>query len=202
MKNKRVAIVYLTFYDTPHYIDEAILSVEKSSYPRENITLIIADNSGKGGSAKYVREHVLHRSGKDFPEIVYIENDSNLGFSKGNNQGIEYALEHDFDYVYLLNNDAKLDSDAISRVIEMAESDSSIGSVQSLMLLWQNPELVNTSGNDIHYLGFGATRDYKSKLSSLTQKDGEEIGYASGAAVLYRCKALREVGDLDEFLWL
>jgi GT2 family glycosyltransferase len=202
MTNKRIAIVYLTFYDKPHYIDEALMSVVNSSYPKELMKLIIVDNSSHGASACYLREKVLPQFEKSLPSIVFVENDSNKGFAGGNNQGIEYALKNEFDYVYLLNNDAKFDGDAVSRAVEMSELDGKIGSVQSLMLLWNEPDLINSSGNDIHYLGFGLTRDYKKPISSITRKDGDEIGYASGAAVLYRCSALRQIGFLDEFLWL
>ncbi|KKW34080.1 MAG: Glycosyl transferase family 2 [Candidatus Uhrbacteria bacterium GW2011_GWC2_53_7] len=198
----RVAIVYLTYYDEPHYLDAASLSVAEQSYPRNDLAFVVVDNSCHGPSAKYVREHILSRSGRDLPETILIENDENVGFAEGNNQGIRWAMERGFDYVFLLNNDAKLDSRAIEEAVKTAESDEKIGAVQSFLLLWQKPELVNSSGNDLHFLGFGITRDYGRPRKEITRQDGEEIAFASGAAVLYRVNTLRHVGLLESFYWM
>lgn len=199
---KRVAIIYLTFYDQPHYLDEAILSIEQQSFPRENLALVVVDNSCHGPSAQYIRERVVPQSGVTLPEVVFIENNENVGFAEGNNQGMRFAMEQGFDYVFLLNNDAKLDTRAIEEAVAMAETDASIGAVQSLLLLWQKSDMINSSGNDIHFLGFGLVRDYGKTRSLCSRGDGEDIGYASGSAVLYRIDALREVGLLESFFWM
>ena len=164
---------------------------------------IIVDNPGKDDSAEYIKKKVLPRSGQDLPETILIPNEKNVGFAIGNNQGIERALLEDFDYVYLLNNDAKFDPEAIERAVEVAEADSKIGSVQSLMLLWQKPEVINSTGGMVHFLGFGFVRDNGAhRTSHVARSRDNEIAYASGAAVLYRADLLRKIGALDEFLWL
>ncbi len=201
-KEKTVTIVSLTYYDARHYIDEAVLSIENLDYPKDKLTWVIVDNTSHGPSAKYIRENVIQKSGKSLPRIEFIENDTNRGFAEGNNQGIQHAISHETDYVFLLNNDAKFEKNAIREAVMVAESDKTIGAVQSLILLWKEPEIINTSGNDVHFLGFGMTRDYKLPLAQLKRGDGEEIAAASGAAVLYRTQALRDVGGLDDFLWL
>ncbi len=198
----RVAIVYLTYYDEPHYLDAASLSVAEQSYRRDDLAFVVVDNSCHGPSATYVRERFLPRSERDLPKTILIENDENVGFAEGNNQGIHWAMEHGFDYVFLLNNDAKLDARAIGEAVKMAESDEKIGAVQSLLLLWQKPELVNSSGNDLHYLGFGLTRDYGKPKREIARTDGEEIAFASGAAVLYRVTTLKQVGLIEDFYWM
>lgn len=40
-------------------------------------------------------------------QLVY-DGGVNLGFARGNNRGMEYAIEHQFDWVFLLNQDAKI----------------------------------------------------------------------------------------------
>jgi len=207
----KVAIVYLTYYDARHYIDEAVLSVERLDYPKQDLAFVVVDNSEHGPSAEYVKETVVPKSEKTLPKIVLMENEKNVGFATGNNQGIAWALDHWFDYVYLLNNDAKLHPDAIKEAVRVAESDKTIGAVQSLLLLWKTPDLVNSSGNDLHYLGFGLTRDYKRPVTATGWRwesppppggGGADIGFASGAGVLYGAKALRHVGNLEEFYWM
>ncbi|MBU0531107.1 MAG: glycosyltransferase family 2 protein [Candidatus Uhrbacteria bacterium] len=215
MPKPKVAIVYLSYNSRP-YLDEVVLSIEKQTYPRELIKLVIVDNPAEDDSAKYIEKKILPRSGDTLPEIAFFPNGKNEGFAIGNNLGINHALLEGYDYVYLLNNDAKLHSEAIERAVELAESDSQIGSVQSLMLLWQDPDVVNSTGGMIHYLGFGFVRDNGKKLerqalACYSERSNSlkavapmhcEIAYASGAAVLYRAELLQRIGAFDEFLWL
>lgn len=164
--------------------------------------LVIVDNPGEDNSAEYIKNKVLPRSEQDLPRITFFLNETNTGFAIGNNIGINHALLAGYDYVYLLNNDAKLDSRAIEKAVELAESNPKIGSVQSLIKLWQDPETLNSSGNMIHFLGFGFSRDNGVEFGGSKAQDGEEIAYASGAAVMYRASVLKKIGALDEFLWL
>jgi len=198
---QRVAIIYLAYNSRP-YLEEVTASVEKLNYPKEKIDFIIVDNDSPDKSAEMVREFVLPKSGKSLPKVTFFPNPVNEGFAAGNNIGIEHALLDGSDYIFLLNNDAKFHPDALKEAVERAESDASIGSVQSLMLLWQDEGIVNSTGGMVHFLGFGFVRHNGRRVEEITVLDGEEIAYASGAAVLYRASVLREVGLLDPELFL
>jgi GT2 family glycosyltransferase len=86
----------------------------------------------------------------------------------------------------------------------MAESDASIGAVQSLVRLWKTPEKINATGGMVHFLGFGFVRDNGRTMTQedVAPLDGGDIAYASGAAVLYRSSVLREVGLLDPYYFM
>ena len=45
----------------------------------------------------------------------------NLGFTKANNLGFEWALSHNYDYVYLLNQDAWVAPGALETLVDAAE---------------------------------------------------------------------------------
>ena len=81
--------------------------------------LYVFDNNSSDGSADYVEEH--------FPHATLIRSAENLGFSKPNNQGFEYAIAQGYDYVYLLNQDAWLEPGALERMISVAASHSGYG---------------------------------------------------------------------------
>lgn len=197
----RVAIIYLSYNSRP-YLDDVVLSLEKLNYPKDKLDLIIVDNASPDNSAELIRESVLPESGVSLPKVTFFPSGENLGFAEGNNLGIEHALADEVDYVFLLNNDAKLHSDAIMESVQLAESDSKIASVQPLIILWQDENIINSTSGMIHFLGFGFVRDNGRQLTEVAIKNGEEIAYSSGAAVLYRAKALREVGLLDPYLFL
>lgn len=201
MPTPKVAIVYLSYNARP-YLDGVVASLENQAYPKENLKLYIVDNPGTDGSADFIRDQVVPKSGQSLPEIEFIENKTNTGFAQGNNVAIKKALAAGFDYVYLLNVDAKLHSRALEEAVQVAEVDDKVGSVQSLMLLWQNPDQVNSTGNSVHYLGFGFARDYLRETDEIDYPSGSEIAFASGAAVLYRARVLEQVGLLDDFLWM
>ncbi len=201
MNEPRVAIVYLS-YNTRPYIDEVISSLEALRYPRERVEFIVVDNNSPDGSAEVIRERMLPKSDVTIPHVTFFPNPTNEGFAAGNNIGMNHALLEGVDYVYLLNNDAKFHPDAITEAVKLAESDQTIGSVQSLMLLWQKPDVVNSTGGMVHFLGFGFVRDNGRPVRDVAIPDGAEINYASGAAALYRASVLKKVGLLDPFLFL
>ena len=62
--------------------------------------LYVWDNDSTDGSADYVAKH--------FPGAHLVRSAENVGFAKANNMGFQYALDHGYDYVYLLNQDAWL----------------------------------------------------------------------------------------------
>ena len=211
MASPRVAIIYLSFNSRP-YLDEVVLSLEKLHYPKEQLDLIIVDNASPDNSADLIRDTVLPKSGQSLPKVTFFPSADNLGFAEGNNLGIEHALAAGADYVFLLNNDAKLHPDVIAECVKLAETDEHIASVQPLIMLWQDANIINSTGGMIHFLGFGFVRDNGRRLSEVFSPlgkggerggaNGAEIAYSSGAAVLYRASALKKVGLLDPFLFL
>src|SRR5256885_9783601 len=95
---QRVSIVLLNWnrYETSR---ECLESLANATYREREI--IFVDNASADGSGPRIREH--------FPDIVYVQNERKLGFSRGCNVGIRIALQRGADYVLLLNNDCVLD---------------------------------------------------------------------------------------------
>lgn len=206
----KVGIIYLT-YPTPNWerdINRCLASMEKLNYPKDRIELICVESKGKLPPVKpWFDEKWLPKSEKELPRISYIYNDAWIGFAGNNNLGLVKAKELGCDYVHLTNEDTDVDPDYILRAVERAESDPKIAYVQSLILLGEERNKVNTVGNAFHYLGFGYSDGYKwTKEQALAHFEQEkargnkdlEIGYASGAGVLCRISALDEMGLFDE----
>lgn len=188
----KVAIIYCAYFSR-NYFEEVFEALEKLDYPRDRLEIIFVDNASTDGSAEWLQKRT---------DITFFPSAKNLGFSEGNNLCIRHALLNGAKYVYLHNPDLKMEPDALKKIVALAESDQKIGSVQSFMKLWRKPEVVNSTGGMIHFLGFGFVRDNGRLVSDVTVADGSEIAYASGAAVLYRASVLQEVGLLDPFLFL
>src|SRR3990167_6871647 len=190
----RVAIIYLSYFSRS-YLEEVFSSLRKLNYPADKLEIIVVDNASTDGSQEW-----LHTQ----KGITFFPSEKNLGFAQGNNLGMEHALLAGSEYVYLLNGDAKLHPDAIKEAVALVESDQSIGAVQSRIMLWKHPGIVNVTGGMIHFLGFGFARDNGRPWEEVKGEvnDGQPITYPSGAAVLYRASVLQKVGLLDPFLFL
>ena len=59
---------------------------------------------------------------KEFEKVNYIQNSRNLGFTGANNIGIKIALERDFEFIMLLNNDTEVESDFIEPLLSSFKS--------------------------------------------------------------------------------
>ena len=188
----KIGIVYLS-WNRKQYLDEVLSALRAQTYPQDRLELIFVDNGSVDGTAEYLRQT---------EGITFLGNAENLGFAEGNNMGITHALLHGCDYVFLHNDDLKLDPNAIAEAVNLAESDKTIGSVQSLMKLWKTPDVINSSGGQVHFLGLGFARDNGQKDADVVLSDGEEIAYGSGAAILLRASVLQEIGLLDPYLFL
>ena len=119
----------------------------------------------------------------------------------GNNIALRAAIARGVDYAYLLNPDATFEPRALVEAVAVAEGTTGVGSVQSLLMLGDEPDVVNSSGNHIHFLGFGYVGGYRS-LRKDVPVEPYEITTSSGACVLLPVRALQAVGLLDETLWL
>ncbi len=202
--NPKVGIIYLT-YPTPNWerdITRFMASLEKIAYPKDRLELICVESKAKIDPIKgWFHDRYMRKSGNELPRIHYIDNDEWIGFSGNNNLGVEKAKELRCDYVHLTNEDTDIDPDYITKAVERAESDTSIAIVQSLLLLGEERDKINSSGNEYHYLGFGYSRDYTSPLAPLLLKErgagrGGDIGYASGAGMLVRMSAIERMGKI------
>ncbi len=193
MKRRKVALVIVA-YNARRYLDGCLGTLRQARHEQFDLEVIVVDNASRDGTAEEIK--------RNYPWVELIESGKNLGFAGGNNLGMRSALERGADHVYLLNQDTEVDADFLEEAVKVAEADEKIGSVQSLLLLHPEKDLINSTGNAIHFLGFGYCRNYRRPLGDWRHAGIDKIAYASGAGVLLRASALREIGLFDESLFL
>lgn len=64
-----------------------------------------------------------------FPHAVYVESPGNVGFAKGNNIGLQKALEDGADIVVLINNDTLVPDNFLESIISSPITDEGVGIV-------------------------------------------------------------------------
>lgn len=192
----KVGIVYVPFRDKEHFF-EVKESWKKLAYPQESLAIYIVPNIDPDNIIGEIYEFT--REARELGlKVTLIEDGKNDGFAGNHNKGIRRAIEDGCEYVYLNNGDLKLEEATISEAVLVAEEHPNAGAVQSLMLYWKKPELINVAGCNMHIAGYGYARYNLQSKKETVLIDGEEVMYASGGATLYRAAALKQVGLLEE----
>lgn len=171
---------------------ECVESCLKLTYVNSNI--LIVDNASSDDSEVILRER--------FPDIDIIQTGENRGYAGGNNFGIRFALAKGADYVWLLNNDTKVDPAALDEMVRVAKNDSTVGMVGPKILLYSRPEYLNCIGSTINLI------TGQPRLIGLGEKDDglfdeiKEMDTLSGCSLLVSKDVVDAVGLLDEKFFL
>src|ERR1043165_9501914 len=156
--------------------------------------IVVVDNGSMDGSGE-----LLHN---EFPEIIYIRNETNEGFAKGNNIGTSEALSQGCDHILLLNNDTIVTSSFLEPLVERLLSDAKIGSVSGKIYYY--PPTVGGREKIIWYAG--ATQKWHMAYShngefqvDIGQFDvASETIYSSGCLMLLHGNVVKQIGGLSE----
>jgi hypothetical protein len=137
---------------------------------------------------------ILHQR---YPRITIIENKENLGFTGGYNRGIAHALDLGVPYIVLLNDDAIIAPDTLSKLAQTAESNPEIGICGPKILAVENPNILLAAGGIIpsnwkpFFRGSGEPDDGKYDVK-------QEMDFLSGCALLVSRNLILAVGSLDD----
>ncbi|MGF1669246.1 MAG: glycosyltransferase family 2 protein [Balneolaceae bacterium] len=127
----RVFVIVVT-YNGKKWIDKCFGSLRLSELP---LHVIVVDNASTDGTQDVIKSK--------YPEIDIIQSKKNLGFGGGNNLGIKKAYEKGADYVFLLNQDAWIESGSIKKLVEMHKKNP-----EYLII---SPMQLTGSGNKLEY---------------------------------------------------
>lgn len=186
----KVAVILINYKDyAKKYLIECIESLRKQSYPKDSFKVFIVDNATSKETAEYLQNAA--------PEAEIILNKKNDGFAEGNNIAMQKAINENYDYVVLFNMDTIADSRWLEELVVAAENNKNVGAIQSLIMLHPETDKINSSGNHLHFLGFGFCKDYGQEISDSEFMIHNSFFYASGASVLYPVEVLKKVGLFD-----
>ena len=179
-KYKIVAIIVT--YNGMKWIDKCLKSVQNSTYP---LTTVIIDNKSSDETVPFIK--------KNYPEVVLLESDKNLGFGQANNLGFNYAIEHHADFVFLLNQDAYISPDMLDKLLSVPSPEK-----QGIIA----PVQLNGNGSklDVHFHHYVTPQSAPGLVESYLigkQKLSYEVQLVNAAAWLLPIRTLMEVGGFD-----
>lgn len=139
--------------------------------------LIIVDNGSTDGTQK----------------LATIQNDNNLGFAGGNNQGYQRAHGK---YIWLLNNDTLVKPETLTKLVEYLEQNPEVAVIQPKIRIMDKPELLDNAGSFLTLSGFLEHWGYLQK-DGLEYDKNRDIFSAKGACMLIRRRVIEKVGLFD-----
>ena len=177
MANIAKIFVIIVTYKGHHWYERCFTSLRNSEYPLQTIVI---DNASNDGTVEYIREQ--------FPEIHLIESKENLGFGRANNLGMRYALDHGCDYVFLLNQDAWVETNTLGELVRIHQTYPNYGLL--------SPMHIDAEKDHLNILLDDSKLNYEllSDLYFKTLKDVYTITYANAAAWLLPRKTLETIG--------
>ena len=151
----------------------------KALAPPQPEVLVVDNHSSDDSVAQILQAH---------PTLTVLQTGANLGFGGGCNVGIRHALIQGADYVWLLNNDTLVEADTLSAMARTMAQSSAIGAVGSVIYDMDEPTRVQVWGGGQVQRWLGRARPLRAP---------GEPAFISGASMLLRADALRQVGLFD-----
>jgi len=175
-----LSIIILT-YNSENFIKPCLDSAFGQKY--QGFEAIVVDNGSKDSTVEIIKN--------DYPGVILIENNENLGASKARNQGIDIAK---YEWILTLDNDAVLEKGFLSRMQGLIKSlPEDIGIVQPKILCADKRKIYSCGlrlswMRRFHDIGKG-----QDDVGQYNKK--KEIFGACSAAALYRRDMLDDIRE-------
>lgn len=130
--------------------------------------------------------------------VTIVQNQTNLGYSGGNNIAIHRALNEGADYIWLFNSDALPNPDTLSRLVAAMEQDTHVGIASPIVYNHIETDGVWSAGGwfDLKTCDLGRFTDPAEALDFMARKPSGFM--LAGAAFFIRASVARLIGGLDE----
>lgn len=116
-------LVIIVTYNAMKWAKRCFDSLQTSSVVPD---VFVVDNGSTDGTQTFVQNN--------YPEVIFQQSEKNLGFGAANNIGLKYALENDYDYVYLLNQDAWVMCDTFEKLIKICMDNPEFGLISPMQM--------------------------------------------------------------------
>jgi GT2 family glycosyltransferase len=179
-----VCAVVLNFNGRQH-LNECFSSLRAQTYP--HLEILMVDNQSSDDSVAYtVSNHAY---------VNVIPAGGNLGWSGGNNVGVREALKRGADFVWILNNDIRVEPDALARLVAYSDTHPDECLLACTFKDYFNPDITTYSfgGIDLDACMAGhalTPAEFRSR--------SDDRKHVSGAAMFISRDVFERIGLFDE----
>ena len=185
MSSQPLLSVIIPNWNGKRFLEDCMDSLRGQTF--QNFETILVDNGSIDDSVDFAKKHY-----GDFIRII--RNDKNLGFTGGNNVGIQASKG---EYIVLLNNDTWVDPHWLEELAKATRFDPPVGMWASKVCSYYQRDRIEGVGELIYWDGLCRAR------GQYEQDHGqynviEEILFPPGCGAMYRKSLFDEIGLFDE----
>lgn len=157
--------------------------------------VIVVDNASRENEAVLLQD--------EFPSVIVIRSEKNLGFARANNLGIKRSSGN---FLYFLNNDALLSQQGgveVEKMVQFLRDNPTVGGLSPKIKYNEPKNLIQFAGST--QLSFITLRNYQ---IGYQEEDRDQyttmrpIPYLHGAAMMVSRRAIQEMGEMPECYFL
>ncbi len=145
--------------------------------------VVLVDNGGTDGGLDLLR---------GLPRVTIVGQGENLGFTGGCNLGAQHATG---EFLALVNGDAVVDHDCLALLVPPA-SRPGVGLAGASIRFYDEPDLLNSGGNTIHFLGFSWCGHFREPAASMPAE--MSVTTASASTAMLPLDRWNEVGGFAD----
>src|SRR5687768_1393884 len=190
--------IVIVNYNVKFFLEQCLYSLRKSAAGIQT-EIIVVDNQSIDGSINYLQPR--------FPEVQFIVSDTNIGFARASNKGLQYATG---EYILFLNPDTLLSENTLETCISFFKKNPDAGALGVKMIdgsgrfLKESKRSFPSPLTSLFKL-FGLSKIFPhSKLFStyylghLEENKNHEVDVLAGAFMMLRKEVIKTLGSFDE----
>jgi O-antigen biosynthesis protein len=194
--------VIIVNYNVRFFLEQCLYSIKAASHT-VGVEVIVVDNNSTDGSVEYLSNA--------FPEVKFIANDFNAGFSKACNQGLSISQG---EYVLFLNPDTLVAEDSFEKCIAFFKTHPDAGALGVRMVdgaghfLKESKRSFPSPMTSLYKL-FGLSMIFPNSkvfgryhLGNLPENENHEVDVLAGAFFMVRKNVLDKIGSFDETFFM
>jgi GT2 family glycosyltransferase len=174
-----LSAVVLAYRDEP-WLERCVSALLASK--GVDVEVVLVDNGCTDGAV----DRLAPTSG-----VTVVRPGENLGFAGGCNAGAAVASG---EFLALVNGDLIVEPDALSELVAYAEKPG-IGIAQPSIRLSDDPSLLNSDGNEVHFLGFSWCGSFGEP--AVKRRAPRAITSVMGAAMVLRREVWDDLGGFE-----
>lgn len=170
-------------YNGEAYIEDCLNSLEHQMFP---IDILVVDNDSKDNTREMIEKY--------FPHVKVINIGYNSGFAHANNVGMQYAIERNYDYVLLINEDIHAEKELVYVLMKYADTNTAV-----IPKIYSDPFYKS--------VWYGAGKiDFKTCMASNVQRECIDkcvrVNFMTGCCMLLHTNIIKKIGYFDESFFM
>ena len=168
------------------YADTAVCLASLRASEFRPARVLVFDNGSTDGSAE--------RLEAEFPEIELVRAGENLGFADGNDRAAQALLAAGMDYVWVLNNDTRVEPGCLGALVAAMEADPALGAASAKIWFMDARKPLCYAGARCRPWTFEVEWRGLWESDAGQYDQAEDVQILSGCCMLIRAETIRRIG--------